>query len=78
MAKSGDYTQVFREPERILTANEPQTLFPKEGGVLQEDGDHATAEGMRLRKPTYGRLRLIGTAIGVVMVILLAIWMANH
>jgi hypothetical protein len=40
--------------------------------------DHATAEGMRLRKPTYGRLRLIGTAIGVAVVILLAIWMARH
>jgi hypothetical protein len=40
--------------------------------------DHATAEGIRLRKPTRGKLRLIGTAIGVVVVILLAIWMAYH
>jgi hypothetical protein len=40
--------------------------------------DHATAEGIRLRKPTHGKLRLIGTAIGVVVVILLAIWMTYH
>ena len=40
--------------------------------------DHATAEGIRLRKPTYGKLRVIGTAIGVVVVILLAVWMTYH
>lgn len=40
--------------------------------------DHATAEAIRLRKPTHGKLRLIGTAIGVVIVILLAAWMAYH
>ena len=40
--------------------------------------DHAAAEGLRLRKPTYGKLRLIGIAIGVVIVILLAAWMAYH
>jgi hypothetical protein len=40
--------------------------------------DHAKAEGVRLRKPTHGKLRLIGTAIGVVVVILLAVWMAYH
>jgi hypothetical protein len=40
--------------------------------------DHATAEGIRLRKPTHGKLRLIGTAIGVVVVILLAVWVAYH
>ena len=40
--------------------------------------DHATAEGIRLREPTHGKLRLIGTAIGVVVVILLAVWMAYH
>lgn len=39
---------------------------------------HATAEGIRLRQPNHGKLRLIGTAIGVVVVILLAIWMAHH
>ena len=40
--------------------------------------DHATAEGIRLRKPTYGKLRLMGTAIGVVVVIMLVVWMAHH
>lgn len=40
--------------------------------------DHAKAEGIRLRKPNYGKLRLIGTAIGVVVVVLLAVWMAHH
>jgi hypothetical protein len=40
--------------------------------------DRGTAEGIRLHKATHGKLRLIGTAIGVVVVILLAVWMASH
>lgn len=40
--------------------------------------NHARAEGVRLSKPNHGKLRLIGTAIGVVVVILLAIWMSHH
>jgi len=40
--------------------------------------DHTIAEGIRLREPTHGKLRLIGTAIGVVVVILLAVWIAYH
>jgi hypothetical protein len=40
--------------------------------------DHAAAEAIRLRKPNHGKLRLIGTAIGVVVVVLLAVWMAYH
>lgn len=40
--------------------------------------DHAKVEGIRLREPNHGKLRLIGTAIGVVVVILLAMWMAHH
>lgn len=40
--------------------------------------DHATAEGTRLRVPNYGKLRLIGTAIGLVVVILLALWISHH
>jgi hypothetical protein len=40
--------------------------------------DHAAVAAMRLRKPTHWRLRLIGTAIGVVVVVLLAVWMAYH
>ena len=39
---------------------------------------HAADEAIRLRKPTYGKLRLIGTAIGVVLVVLLALWLAHH
>ena len=39
---------------------------------------HAAAEAIRLRKPTHGKLRLIGTAIGVIVVILLAVWLAHH
>ena len=49
-----------------------------EAAFFKKLEDHATAEAIRLRKPTYGRLRLIRTAIGVVVVILLAIWMANR
>jgi hypothetical protein len=45
---------------------------------LKKMEDHAAAEGTRLRKPTLGKPRLIGTAIGVVIVILLAAWMAYH
>jgi hypothetical protein len=40
--------------------------------------NHAAAEAIRLRKPNHGRLRLIGTAIGVVVVVLLALWMTHH
>lgn len=40
--------------------------------------DHAAAEAIRLRKPTHGKLRAIGTAIGLLIVLLLAVWMAHH
>jgi|GEM_PF-4388574 hypothetical protein len=40
--------------------------------------NYAAAEGTRLRKSSHGKLRLIGTAIGILIVILLAFWMANH
>jgi hypothetical protein len=39
---------------------------------------HAAAEAIRMRKPTNGKLRLIGTAIGILVVILLAVWLAHH
>jgi len=39
---------------------------------------HATAEGERLRKSNDGKLRLIGTALGIVVVILLALWMSHR
>lgn len=32
--------------------------------------NHAEAEAIKLHKPNYGKLRLIGTAIGVIVVIL--------
>lgn len=40
--------------------------------------DYAAAEATRLRKSNRGKLRLIGTAIGILVVILLALWMAYH
>jgi hypothetical protein len=40
--------------------------------------DNAAAEATRLHKSNGGKLRLMGTAIGIVVVILLAIWMAYH
>jgi hypothetical protein len=40
--------------------------------------DRAAAEAILLRKPNYGKLRLIGTVIGVIVVVLLAVWMAHH
>ena len=58
----------------LNSKSEPTNPFRNEGRVLQEDGvTHATAEGIRLRKPTYGKLRLIGTAIGVVIVFTIAL-----
>ena len=38
----------------------------------------AAAEAIGLRKPNHGKLHLIGTAIGVVVVVLLAAWMACY
>ena len=40
--------------------------------------NYAAAEAVRLRKSSHGKLRLIGTAIGILVVILLALWMAYH
>jgi hypothetical protein len=45
---------------------------------LKKMENHATAEAARLRKDNHGKLRLIGTTIGIVGVILLALWMAYH
>jgi hypothetical protein len=44
---------------------------------LRRMENHAATEATRLRKSSRGRLRLIGTAIGIVIVILLALWMAH-
>jgi len=38
----------------------------------------AATEAIRLRKSNHGKLRLIGIAIGIVVVILLALWLAHH
>jgi hypothetical protein len=40
--------------------------------------NYAAAEAIRLRKTNRGKLRLIGSAIGVVIVVLIALWMASH
>ena len=40
--------------------------------------NYAAAEAVRLRKSSHGKLRLIGTTIGILVVILLALWMAYH
>jgi hypothetical protein len=45
---------------------------------LKKMENHATAEATRSGKSNRGKLRLIGTAIGIVVVILLALWMAYH
>ncbi len=47
-------------------------------GFLRKIENHAATEAIRLRKSSHGKLRLIGTAIGIVVVILLAVWMAYH
>jgi hypothetical protein len=40
--------------------------------------NYAAAEAARLRKSSHGKLRLIGTTIGILVVALLALWMAYH
>jgi hypothetical protein len=45
---------------------------------LKKMENHATEEATRLGKSNHGKLRLIGTAIGIVVVILLALWMSYH
>ena len=40
--------------------------------------NHAATEATRLSKNNHGKLRLIGTAIGIVVVALLVVWMAYH
>jgi hypothetical protein len=45
---------------------------------LKKMENHAMAEATRLGKSNHGKLRLIGMAIGIVVVILLVFWMAYH
>jgi hypothetical protein len=56
--------------------------FDRDTGIIDEFlkkmENHATAEAIRLGKSNHGKLRLIGAAIGIVVVILLALWMAHR
>jgi hypothetical protein len=45
---------------------------------LRKIENYAATEAMRLQKGNHGKLRLIGTAIGIVVVTLMALWMAYH
>lgn len=45
---------------------------------LKKMENNATTEANRLRKSNHGKLRLIGTTIGIIVVILVAIWMARR
>jgi hypothetical protein len=45
---------------------------------LKKMENHATREATRLGESNHGKLRLIGTAIGIVVVVLVALWMAYH
>jgi hypothetical protein len=45
---------------------------------LKKMENHAAREAIRLGKSNHGKLRLIGTAIGFVVVVLVALWMAYH
>jgi len=40
--------------------------------------NYAGTEATRLRKGNHGKLRLIGTTVGILVIILLALWMAYH
>jgi hypothetical protein len=47
------------------------------GDFVKKMENLTEAEAVGLHKPNYGKLRLIGTAIGVIVVIVLAVWMAH-
>jgi len=40
--------------------------------------NYAGTEATRLRKGNHGKLRLIGTTVAILVIILLALWMAYH
>jgi len=46
--------------------------------LLKKMEHHAASEANRLRQPSHGKFRLIGTAIGVIIVFLLALWLTHH
>ena len=45
---------------------------------LKKMENQAASEATRLGKSNHGKLRLIGIAIGIVVVVLLALWMAHR
>lgn len=45
---------------------------------LRKMEDYVLTEAKRLSKTNRGKLRLIGTALGIVVVILVGLWIANH
>lgn len=47
-------------------------------GFLIKMENHAATEAVALRKRNVGKLRLIGVAIGIVVVILVAFWLTHH
>jgi hypothetical protein len=83
--KAGRYTQnprhgqeILASGERILTAMSDKPSSKMTDEFFKKMEHHAAAEAIRLRKPTHGKLRLIGIAIGILVVILLAVWLAHH
>jgi hypothetical protein len=45
---------------------------------LRKMENHAATEAVASRKRNFGKLRLIGIAIGIIVVILVAFWLAQH
>lgn len=45
---------------------------------LRKMENYVLTEAIRLSKTNRGKLRLIGTALGIVVVILVGLWIANH
>jgi len=85
LLKTGLYTQnprhgqkVLASGERILTAMSRKPFSKMTDEFFKKMEHHAAAEAIRLRKPAHGKLRLIGTSIGALVLILLAVWMAHH
>jgi len=60
----------------ISISMKPLARLPQK--LLRKIEDNAAAEGIRLRESNNGRLRVIGTAIGILVVILVALWMNHH
>jgi hypothetical protein len=66
--------QSSAEPEHW----EQESLGQIKECVLKKGENYAAAEATRLRKSSHGKLRLKGTALGMLIVFLLALWMAYH